>query len=284
MTTLEIIDRPVRAPRWLKTGLNLASRVSPGLASEWGRILFFTPQKRRPTEEERLALEAGLRFSVETRHGTVAAWSFGEGPAVALLHGWGGHAGQMTPLAKRLVGAGFRAVLLDGPAHGESDGSQSSLVHFGDALAEVSRVAGPLRGIVAHSLGSAGVTFAISRDALSADRLVFVAPPCHLESFWARFRSGLGLSSSEWAQVQERSEAWLGLPFRDCTPIHLAPRMRVPLLVIHDQSDREIRIEEGRALVERWPGARMIETNGLGHARILRDESVHRAIVEAFSF
>ena len=47
-----------------------------------------------------------------------------------------------------------------------------------------------------------------------------------------------------------------------------------PALVVHDTGDAVIPIAGGRALAESWPGARIIETSGLGHNRILRDQAV----------
>jgi pimeloyl-ACP methyl ester carboxylesterase len=46
------------------------------------------------------------------------------------------------------------------------------------------------------------------------------------------------------------------------------------LLIIHDRQDVETRYSGGARLAELWPGARLISTDGLGHRRVLRDESV----------
>jgi pimeloyl-ACP methyl ester carboxylesterase len=53
--------------------------------------------------------------------------------------------------------------------------------------------------------------------------------------------------------------------------------MTTPLLVVHDRDDNETLWEDGVTLVETWPGARMITTEGLGHRRILRDPAVVEA-------
>ena len=50
------------------------------------------------------------------------------------------------------------------------------------------------------------------------------------------------------------------------------------LLVIHCRDDLEVPVADGRAISQVWPGASLVETNGLGHRRILRDgDSVSRA-------
>ena len=54
----------------------------------------------------------------------------------------------------------------------------------------------------------------------------------------------------------------------------MAREMTAPLLVVHDRDDRETFWSEGNALVEAWPGARLISTSGLGHRRVLREPAV----------
>jgi pimeloyl-ACP methyl ester carboxylesterase len=47
--------------------------------------------------------------------------------------------------------------------------------------------------------------------------------------------------------------------------------MAVPLLILHDTGDREVAFDEGVELADRWPGATLRRTEGLGHLRLLRD-------------
>jgi pimeloyl-ACP methyl ester carboxylesterase len=53
----------------------------------------------------------------------------------------------------------------------------------------------------------------------------------------------------------------------------------VPLLVVHDQKDRITPFDGSSALVQHWPGARLMATEGLGHGRILSEPAVIDAIV-----
>jgi pimeloyl-ACP methyl ester carboxylesterase len=51
-------------------------------------------------------------------------------------------------------------------------------------------------------------------------------------------------------------------------------------LVIHDRQDREVPIAEGRRHLRNWPHARLMETSGLGHSRMLNDPSVISVAVD----
>jgi pimeloyl-ACP methyl ester carboxylesterase len=50
-----------------------------------------------------------------------------------------------------------------------------------------------------------------------------------------------------------------------------------PLLVLHAADDEDVPIEAGRFVASHWPAARMVELDGLGHRRILRDPGAIQA-------
>lgn len=272
--------RPVQVPTWFRAGFRVAGALAPGVAARLARRLFFTPPRAAMRPEERAVLERGERFELAAGGQRVVGRAWGEGPTVLLVHGWGGHSGQMTALVEPAVAAGFRAVAVDLPGHGESAGGMSSLVHFATALERTAALWKPVEGLAAHSFGAAASTYAMSRG-LAARRAVFFAPPARFDSFWTRFRIGVGVSDEVWRRLMRAAESWLQVRFDGIAPLDLAPGMTVPLLVLHDAGDREMSFGEGTELVSRWPGAVLRRTEGLGHLRILRDE---RCVAEAVRF
>ena len=54
-------------------------------------------------------------------------------------------------------------------------------------------------------------------------------------------------------------------------------------LVIHDLEDLDVPIAEAQALADRWQGAKLYTTTGLGHRRILEDPAVVEEIATFFS-
>jgi pimeloyl-ACP methyl ester carboxylesterase len=253
--------------------------ISPTLAARWAEALFFTPPRPR---KSRASLPAGAeRVDVQSRYGRLAAWSWGSGPIVYLVHGWGGRAEQLGAFVAPLVARGFRVIAIDGPGHGASSGRRSSGVEIGRALADAVARYGPARGVIAHSLGAAAVTFAM-REGLRVERLAFVGPPADPLTWVARFGRQLGLGPAVMAEMRRRSEQriqarWDDLPLVPMRGLELPP----PLLVVHDRDDREVRSADGAAIAAAWPSARLLETEGLGHRRVLRDAAVV-ATVAAF--
>jgi pimeloyl-ACP methyl ester carboxylesterase len=93
------------------------------------------------------------------------------GPAVALMHGWGGNAGQMLPFAALLHRAGFGVLLLDARNHGNSDSDGfSSMPRFAedleqglDWLARQPRIDPQGLFLLGHSVGAAAALLVASR-------------------------------------------------------------------------------------------------------------------------
>jgi pimeloyl-ACP methyl ester carboxylesterase len=197
---------------------------------------------------------------------------------VLLVHGWEGRGAQLGALVEPLTSVGFRVVAFDAPAHGDSPGERSSLFHFADAVERAAHVFGPLHGIVTHSMGGASTLWA-NRHGPLAVRLVMIAPPVDLRDFTRSLSRTLGLPEKVRGRVHRRLGARFGVPVEDVRAERLAATMRGPLLVVHDENDREVPIACGEAIARAWPGAEVVRTRGLGHQRILRDAETLRTVV-----
>lgn len=199
------------------------------------------------------------------------------GPVVLLLHGWGGHAGQMLMLAQSLAGHGLRPVLVEMPAHGRSSGSVSNLPQFARAIeyvaARLQQQGHRLRAVVAHSLAANAAAFATGRG-LPVERLVLLAPPASPRDYTRLFGHVFGLSETTRAAMQSRIEAREGVLMPQFEPDAVAPRIRIPTLVLHDREDRINRFADGQAYAHSIRGAQLIATEGLGHRKILKDAGV----------
>src|SRR3954467_13906299 len=159
--------------------------LAPELAGAWAERLFLTPP-RAPIEETALDLiDARMRF-VTHKARNIATWEWGwkshGAPAVLLAHGWGGHAAQMRAFVFKLLASGYRVIGFDQPAHGISEGRLTSLVDFADVLATVAERHAPIEAVIAHSLGAAAASFALSRG-LAVKSAVLIAPPSDVAGY-----------------------------------------------------------------------------------------------------
>lgn len=269
----------IRIPLPIRAAFHLASRVSPVLGAEMARLLFFRPMRMPYRKEQAAALATAQHVSLDVRGQRVQTYCWDSGPTVLLVHGWGGHAGQMTEFVAPLTKAGFRVVAIDAPAHGRSGRGLSSLVHFADAMKAAAAAFGPVHAVVAHSFGAAATVQAMLRG-LSVNRAVFVAPQARISTHWDLFRAALGMSDEVWQVMRTRSERWLKVSYDDLHPMDHAPGMKTPLLILHGTTDRMTPFSEGEKLAAHWPGAELKPLD-CGHIAILRD---WRALVASADF
>jgi pimeloyl-ACP methyl ester carboxylesterase len=261
--------------RLLRGSFGALGAVSPPLAALLAEELFLRPPRPRRARE---LSERGRPFNLRVMGETVVGRVFGQGPAVYLLHGWGGQGAQLGAFVAPLLLAQRKVVLFDAPAHGGSSGKRSSLIAFARALREVVNEHGPASGLIAHSMGSAAATLAM-RDGLQVERAVFVGPASNMEDSGKRFARMIGISSEVLDVLRNNVERKFQLRWADLNIITAARTMTAPLLVIHDASDVEIPWAEGAEIARCWPGAQLLTTRGLGHYRVLRDkEAIARAI------
>lgn len=260
----------------IRGAMGLLSRTAPDFASRVAVDLFMKPRRYAAPERERKILAAAQPFEVplgaETR---IQAWKWGAGPMILLVHGWEGRGSQLASFVEPLVSAGYSVVTFDAPGHGASSGKRSSLPHFAYAVRVVANAHTP-HAIIAHSLGCAATTLAL-REGLTAQRLVYIAPPLNPSDYVTRFGDILNISRPVLDRMRSRIEERFLRKWSDYALDATARTMTTPLLVVHDTDDDDTYHAEGAALAEAWPGAKMITTTGLGHRRILRDDSVIEA-------
>ena len=264
--------------------------VSPAAAAALAMALFRRPPRHRDTEEERTALARAERLPVSLDGRLVAAWRWGQGPAVLLVHGWGSRGSRLVSFVAPLTEAGYSVVAFDAPGHGASAGRLSSLPQFISVIQAVARElgdngesgsgcrsAGPVpatfSGIVAHSMGAAATTLAMSRG-LRAGRVVFLAPAVDPIGYTERFAEMVGLTPDILDRMRRSIERRFGQSWDDLEVLRPAATMTAPLLVFHDRDDRDVEWSNGQAIAGAWPGAELVTTTGLGHRRIVHDPAV----------
>jgi pimeloyl-ACP methyl ester carboxylesterase len=267
----------------------LLERFAPPIGSRWATELWCTP----PIIEQSLRMPPGIGpgapLEAHWDGHRVAGESWGDGPPVYLVHGWGGRRPHLGMFVKPLVQSGFKVIAFDLPSHNESDPGalapgRTTAIECADAVAAVIREHGPAHAVVAHSLGANATTMAAAVNGAEVGRLVLLAPmgdyPMYLDLFAARHNFGRRIR----AGLQQRLVRRIGMSLEDTNMVNLAARANhPPLLLIHDPDDPDSPYSSSEKLAASWPGARLLTTKGLGklaHYRMLRHRPAITAGVE----
>jgi pimeloyl-ACP methyl ester carboxylesterase len=270
---------PSRSHRALRAFFRALSPAFPGLTASAAGVLFRTPPRHRSSAAELETLASGRVSALRAGGQRIATWTWGHGPPVLLVHGWGSRGARLYSFVRPLTDAGFSVVAFDAPGHGDSAGRLSSLPQFVVALQAAADAAGPLAGILAHSMGGAASTIAMARG-LSAGRAVFLAPSANPGTYTLRFAAALGLAEPARLRMQRSLEKRLGFRWEDFDVPKAARMLRVPVLMFHDRDDTDVPWSDGEELASAWPDALLVTTQGLGHRRIVHDAAVVQRAVE----
>jgi pimeloyl-ACP methyl ester carboxylesterase len=258
----------------VRAGGRTLSALAPALAARVAERRFLTPPRHRRPAAEIALLERAHARPLFVGGRRIEMWKWGRGPAVLLVHGWGGRGAQLGAFVEPLVARGFSVVTFDAPGHGAAEPGLVTIPEMTAALRAVAATQRPLAGLIAHSLGATVAARALY-EGLHASTVVFVAPAADLVGPATWFAQMLGLSPRVAELMRERVEHRVGKPWSAFDMTTLGPALTAPLLVAHDRGDGEVPWQHGRFVAQSWAGpAEVLETDGLGHRRILRDPRV----------
>ncbi|HRP25728.1 alpha/beta fold hydrolase [Thauera sp.] len=177
-------------------------------------------------------------------------------PAVVVLHGWGGNAALMLPLARPLHEAGFAMLFVDARCHGASDDdSFASLPRFAEdvehAFAWLAARAGvdPQRiALLGHSVGAGAVLFAASRTPQVAV-VVSVAAFSHPAAMMRRWLAARRIPEKPVGRyILEYVQKTIGYRFDDIAPLATISRIHRPVLLVHGEDDAVVPVDEARQI------------------------------------
>jgi pimeloyl-ACP methyl ester carboxylesterase len=264
--------------RAMRALFTLLSVGAPGLAQRTVERLFFTPGRYAASAAERRKLEQGERFEVRVHGKSIRGWRWGDGPGVLLLHGWSGRGIQLHRYIDPLVSAGWAAIAIDGPAHGESEGRRTSYFELTDVVRTfiAPRLGLRIGGIVAHSFGAAAAVNALAHEK-AAVKTVLLAPALALRETVVGTMDRYGIPPRVYEKIIAAYEDRFGYSLERDNPKRHLEDLRAPALVIHDRDDPVIPYAESEAACRSSRTAALMTTSGLGHRKIMADPAVVEA-------
>ena len=236
---------------------------------------------------------AGMSGFVNNSGASIWFASFGDGPAVILLHGGLGHSGNWFHQLAALLDAGYRAILIDSRGHGRSTRDDQRYTYelmAGDVRAVMDHLAIADAAIVGWSDGACtGLVFA----AESADRvrgvvffgcnmdpsgaLPFVPTPV-IDNCFARHKADYAALSATPACFDSFVAAVGAMQGSEPDYSREAlSGISVPVVIVQSLGDEFIRHEHAAYLASSIPGARLVELSGVTHFAPLQRPGVFNA-------
>ncbi|AZZ97976.1 alpha/beta hydrolase [Pseudoalteromonas sp. R3] len=251
-------------------------RIAPGHAEKTATKLLLTPVRAKP---KHAAPNEMVEGSISSKEGLLKTYQIGCGPVWVLTHGWSGSANQFFPLMQHIAQQGYTALAFDHPAHGNSEGSVGHLPAFVYGLEAVLDSTEHVEGVIAHSMGCAAA-IECKHPKLADKPLLLIAPVLDYVSnlFGSIERSGYSMRL--FRSVVSKVENEYNYPMASVDPFAKLKSRSAQCIIVHDQNDRFAQFTVSKQAATEMSKVKLIETQGLGHGRILQSEQAKEAFEE----
>ena len=259
--------------------------VSPSLTTKFAAKLFTTPIRHKlPKRELHMERESVQKSIVVTEiQKEIVVYEYGKSnKKILLVHGWSGRGTQLVKIADELLKLGYMTISFDAPAHGKSKGNSSIMIEFIASILEIEKQYGPFEFAVGHSLGGMSVLNAIKQN-LQVKKAVIIGSGDIIQDIIDDFICKLQLRPEYGIKLRDHFEAKFGGKMDDYSAYKAAEKTEIPVLVIHDKDDDDVSVKAAYNIQKHLKQSEIMITEGLGHRKILGDETVIQKIREFIS-
>lgn len=262
----------------------------PTLAAQCALKMFMTPKKHKNAVLPEI-FENAFILGIPYSSGKIRAYMFGyTGPIIVLVHGWESGCHAFEAIIPALASTGYRVIVMEGPAHGSSKQKRTHMIDFGNALqALIERMekSGGVTAVIGHSFGGSTLTnvFARFSPPKTLDKMILIAIPARIDHVFERYFAMLKLPSVVCACFKDDIKNLLNLEL-DALQVKnwVSHFTHIKALLIHDKQDKVIPFREAEMLITHWPSATLLETENLGHNRILKSELLVERIIQFIQY
>lgn len=242
--------------------------------------IFTSPVNFKRPEREQIMWESAQkkRVKIHSINKEIDVLTYGYSQKkVLLVHGWAGRSTQLFMIADKLLEKGFMVVSFDGPAHGNSEGKNSSLPEFLKVIQQLNTDFGPFESAVGHSFG--GMSLYNIANELNLKNFVTVGAADKVSTILNRFAKNLTLKPKIGVQLKKNFDKKMGFDIDTMASSAKAKEIKVPVLIIHDSQDGDVAVSCAQNIRQNLQNGSLFITQGLGHTKILRDKNTMSQVV-----
>jgi pimeloyl-ACP methyl ester carboxylesterase len=273
--------KSLKIPQVIILSAKICAFISTKLATSYAAKLFTTPIKHKvPKRELEMDTKSVKKtINVPAIDKTIITYEYGTSERkILLVHGWSGRGTQLFKIADALLKLGYSTISFDAPAHGKSQGKTTIMSEFIHSILEIEKQFGHFEIAIGHSLGGMSVLNAI-KDGLQVNKAIIIGSGDIVQDILDEFTSKLGLKAEMSIQLRDHFERKYEVKMNDFSAYKAAQKVKIPVLVIHDNDDPEVSVKAGIHIHKNLENGLLFLTDGLGHRKILGNQNVINKII-----
>jgi pimeloyl-ACP methyl ester carboxylesterase len=244
--------------------------------------IFETPLKIKPPERELMMRKSAKNklTSLENIRKKVMVYTYGYSKKkILLVHGWSGRGTQLYSIADKILENKMMVIAFDGPAHGLSHGSRTSLKDFVICVQQLEKQYGPFDAAIGHSFGGIALLNAVSQG-LKLNNLVVIGTDNSIPEIIKSSVKKFSLKPIIAQKLIDLMNQRLNVNVEDYSSQNVAKKIYIPTLVIHDSDDKYVLVSNALAIRHSLKKGELLMTHGLGHHKILKDSRTNQRIID----
>lgn len=276
------VKKNLEIPQVILLTAKILQAISSKLTVLFAAKLFTTPIKHKIPKREYLMDQNSTQNTVfiPSIQKEIVLYHYGNSTKkVLLVHGWSGRGTQLVKIADEMLKLGYMTLSFDAPAHGKSKGNSSIMTEFIASILEIDKQYGPFEFAIGHSLGGMSVLNAIKQN-LQVKKAVIIGSGDIIQDIIDDFIGKLKLKPEYGVKLKDHFEAKFGGKMNDYSAYKAAEKTEIPVLIVHDKDDDDVSVKAAYHIQKHLKNSEIMITEGLGHRKILGDDTVIQKIIE----
>lgn len=260
--------------------INLLGYFHKRSCAKWAYKFFSEPQKGRfhknklPVFLQQATFQYLKCPDTSKQYATYAI--AGNRETILLVHGWESNSSRWEKLLPYLSKSNRTVVIIDAPAHGQSDGKEFSVIGYAKAINEAIKHYKP-QIIIGHSIGGTACLYCIHKyQPLDIEKIIILGAPSDMQILLNNYANLLDLNSNSRKVLQQYIETRFNVMINHFNASNFVKSIKVSGIIAHDENDPVVSVHEGLKIAENWPAAKLLYTNTANHA--MHDANLYNEI------
>jgi len=244
------------------------------------RYLASLPQKPKLNDLDMAILTSARQIKFGPGNNKTA-WSWGKGPIVIVVHGWGSCGAKMGELALRIAGNGFEAIAIDITGHGYTPGKRISFKQFCRDIGELaSYLEQEIYACIGHSAGGLCMMEARNPQQLEAKKYICISSPQKPYPALNMIRKKLQVPDSVIKHYQKYLASQFNCCWEEITQRVYWGDPNSQLLLLYDTSDSVVSHSDGDEIKACWSSSKLVKTQGISHSRQIHSTEIQNVVID----